>query len=131
MDRRITLVINLNTLFFFFFNDTATTEIYTLSLHDALPISFLVHARQESGVPAQAVGPGPVPLVPGRLRHLHGDPPRRGPRAADGDAWLRRRSDDRAGRLSHRLHLGPRRRPGDLFLAARWHGREAPDGGRR
>src|SRR6266566_9828708 len=25
-------------LFFFFFNDTATTEIYTLSLHDALPI---------------------------------------------------------------------------------------------
>src|SRR5947199_6453257 len=28
-------------LFFFFFNDTATTEIYTLSLHDALPISTL------------------------------------------------------------------------------------------
>src|SRR3712207_9510999 len=27
-------------LFFFFFNDTATTEIYTLSLHDALPISW-------------------------------------------------------------------------------------------
>src|SRR2546422_10685718 len=26
-------------LYFFFFNDTATTEIYTLSLHDALPIS--------------------------------------------------------------------------------------------
>src|SRR2546426_12710463 len=26
------------TLFFFFFNDTATTEIYTLCLHDALPI---------------------------------------------------------------------------------------------
>src|SRR3712207_7319091 len=29
----------------FFFNDTATTEIYTLSLHDALPI-FLVQQRQ-------------------------------------------------------------------------------------
>src|SRR5260221_8587634 len=28
--------------FFFFFNDTATTEIYTLSLHDALPISSLL-----------------------------------------------------------------------------------------
>src|SRR2546430_17593156 len=28
--------------FFFFFNDTATTEIYTLSLHDALPISGFV-----------------------------------------------------------------------------------------
>ena len=27
---------------FFFFNDTATTEIYTLSLHDALPIFFLL-----------------------------------------------------------------------------------------
>src|SRR5256886_13035363 len=27
-----------NTIVFFFFNDTATTEIYTLSLHDALPI---------------------------------------------------------------------------------------------
>src|SRR2546422_5734760 len=29
------------TITFFFFNDTATTEIYTLSLHDALPISRL------------------------------------------------------------------------------------------
>src|SRR5256885_4656886 len=29
-----------NPFFFFFFNDTATTEIYTLSLHDALPISW-------------------------------------------------------------------------------------------
>ena len=28
-------------LFCFFFNDTATTEIYTLSLHDALPIFFV------------------------------------------------------------------------------------------
>src|SRR3712207_7475794 len=28
---------------YFFFNDTATTEIYTLSLHDALPISFGHH----------------------------------------------------------------------------------------
>src|SRR2546426_8711612 len=31
---------------FFFFNDTATTEIYTLSLHDALPISM-----EEEGIP--------------------------------------------------------------------------------
>src|SRR5205085_12672776 len=30
---------------FFFFNDTATTEIYTLSLHDALPISLLASRR--------------------------------------------------------------------------------------
>src|SRR5256885_11001614 len=33
---------------FFFFNDTATTEIYTLSLHDALPISQL-HRRRRRG----------------------------------------------------------------------------------
>src|SRR5258708_14154152 len=37
------------TFLFFFFNDTATTEIYTLSLHDALPISsqaaFLSHGK--------------------------------------------------------------------------------------
>src|SRR2546428_9127494 len=32
-------------LFFFFFNDTATTEIYTLSLHDALPISRAIPCR--------------------------------------------------------------------------------------
>src|SRR5256884_9596694 len=32
-------------MFFFFFNDTATTEIYTLSLHDALPIFSLDGAR--------------------------------------------------------------------------------------
>src|SRR2546430_11640880 len=30
---------------FFFFNDTATTEIYTLSLHDALPIYLLAGSR--------------------------------------------------------------------------------------
>src|SRR2546429_6021546 len=37
----------LTPFFFFFFNDTATTEIYTLSLHDALPISdFRREARR-------------------------------------------------------------------------------------
>src|SRR5258707_14747035 len=34
---------------FFFFNDTATTEIYTLSLHDALPISRASALRQVVG----------------------------------------------------------------------------------
>src|SRR5688572_32840682 len=33
------VVTSTRTIIFFFFNDTATTEIYTLSLHDALPIS--------------------------------------------------------------------------------------------
>src|SRR2546423_7556465 len=32
-------------ILFFFFNDTATTEIYTLSLHDALPISLAARAQ--------------------------------------------------------------------------------------
>src|SRR5260221_12217197 len=33
---------------FFFFNDTATTEIYTLSLHDALPISLAWYEAAET-----------------------------------------------------------------------------------
>src|SRR5690348_18513386 len=49
----------------FFFNDTATTEIYTLSLHDALPISF------------DRVRHGAEPAVRrrggDRLRHRRGD----------------------------------------------------------
>src|SRR2546430_10293447 len=36
-------------LSFFFFNDTATTEIYTLSLHDALPISARVRQHRLEG----------------------------------------------------------------------------------
>src|SRR4051794_41827395 len=36
--------------FFFFFNDTATTEIYTLSLHDALPICNFILAQPDVGV---------------------------------------------------------------------------------
>src|SRR5216684_8353954 len=38
---------------FFFFNDTATTEIYTLSLHDALPICEL----ERLGVRVNAIAP--------------------------------------------------------------------------
>ena len=47
-------------VFFFFFNDTATTEIYTLSLHDALPISlselqtcFVVGRSHRARIPAE------------------------------------------------------------------------------
>src|SRR6267378_8683857 len=35
---------------FFFFNDTATTEIYTLSLHDALPISRHLQVLERAGL---------------------------------------------------------------------------------
>src|SRR4028118_292094 len=37
-------------LFFFFFNDTATTEIYTLSLHDALPILVGTKGSYDEGM---------------------------------------------------------------------------------
>src|SRR5256885_12092813 len=40
--------------YFFFFNDTATTEIYTLSLHDALPISF---GESSSAIAASGAAP--------------------------------------------------------------------------
>src|SRR2546430_13090922 len=44
-------------MFFFFFNDTATTEIYPLSLHDALPIFVYADGRyQVKGVPDRALG---------------------------------------------------------------------------
>src|SRR3712207_9026827 len=61
-------------LYCFFFNDTATTEIYTLSLHDALPISVpvraagravdrpRVHEGDQAG-PAAGVPRGPVHVV--------------------------------------------------------------------
>src|SRR3712207_8126071 len=43
-------------MFFFFFNDPATTEIYTLSLHDALPISHDDPQRDAARVRLLAVG---------------------------------------------------------------------------
>src|SRR5256885_12490116 len=49
--------------FFFFFNDTATTEIYTLSLHDALPISR-VGARAGQGGGGRKRGVRPAPRRP-------------------------------------------------------------------
>ena len=48
----------------FFFNDTATTEIYTLSLHDALPI-FRAIAREVAPKRINIVSPGTIdtPMV--------------------------------------------------------------------
>src|SRR3712207_2309375 len=56
---------------FFFFNDTATTEIYTLSLHDALPIYRGPRGAQAAAEQHGRWGFGPVPggvaaAVPGR-----------------------------------------------------------------
>src|SRR5256885_13932251 len=61
-------------MFFFFFNDTATTEIYTLSLHDALPIS----RARASGDVVQNLIRGPV------HRPDDGDRAHIGPEAVDG-----------------------------------------------
>src|SRR5687768_17998399 len=72
----------------FFFNDTATTEIYTLSLHDALPIfSRPGHpAARRRPVPGQpAGGAGDASADPGRA-HL-------------------RRSEEHTSELQSRLHL--------------------------
>src|SRR5205809_5023494 len=43
-------------ILFFFFNDTSTTEIYTLSLHDALPISRVRLVRIDVNRTRRAVG---------------------------------------------------------------------------
>src|SRR5437588_7558548 len=45
---------------FFFFNDTATTEIYTLSLHDALPICIGPSRQSPLRRPGRALEPQPV-----------------------------------------------------------------------
>src|SRR2546430_12402988 len=53
-------------IIFFFFNDTATTEIYTLSLHDALPISS-AWTIWEQKFHASAIGPEWAQSWPERL----------------------------------------------------------------
>src|SRR2546425_4151694 len=52
-----------NCIFFFFFNDTATTEIYTLSLHDALPIYAGQATRQDLAALRQEPAQRAVVLV--------------------------------------------------------------------
>src|SRR2546430_17000449 len=68
---------------FFFFNDTATTEIYTLSLHDALPISHLSKPGSEDRARSPHVALRTDP--PGRPAFHHGLPGhRQAPDAAHG-----------------------------------------------
>src|SRR3989337_4179696 len=58
---------------FFFFNDTATTEIYTLSLHDALPISAPRLRRRRGRRGGQVVqAPGHGDRKSTRLNSSHG-----------------------------------------------------------
>src|SRR2546429_9636156 len=72
--------------FFFFFNDTATTEIYTLSLHDALPI-WAPDRRGRDLRPADAPQRSAVSA--------------RGP----GESRERDRSEEHTSELQSRLHL--------------------------
>src|SRR3712207_8452900 len=70
-----------NVILCFFFNDTATTEIYTLSLHDALPICSIVDADEWRWVEERATGgfnhlllATAVPVLPGPgMHHLQVD----------------------------------------------------------
>src|SRR2546422_6743154 len=86
---------------FFFFNDTATTEIYTLSLHDALPIYD--RAARERGRPlgldavrdALVVGPRPRHSAAHRYRV---------DRRVSG-AVVGARSEEHTSELQSRLHL--------------------------
>src|SRR6202049_5243803 len=52
-------MLSFSILYVFFFNDTATTEIYTLSLHDALPISIPASAGSR-GFRQSIVDPAPA-----------------------------------------------------------------------
>src|SRR3712207_8386127 len=82
---------------FFFFNDTATTEIYTLSLHDALPICCRRGRRPPPARSRCRRAPAAAPAP--RLR-----PPRRpapGPPARP----ARRRSEEHTSELQSRQYL--------------------------
>src|SRR3712207_8707424 len=84
----------------FFFNDTATTEIYTLSLHDALPISRW---------PPRGRGPGPRRCPTRRSRPDRPDHRSGGTRApsATGDGRRRTcsRSEEHTSELQSRQYL--------------------------
>src|SRR3712207_7111312 len=86
----------------FFFNDTATTEIYTLSLHDALPI-FLTPAR-----PLRLVGPERRRVFQHQRAHqlrasyADGQRDRAAQRVADHD---RPRSEEHTSELQSRQYL--------------------------
>src|SRR2546422_10673316 len=81
---------------FFFFNDTATTEIYTLSLHDALPISSAMGCADGSGLNQCARASSDT---------LRRDMIQRLQRSARGRRRARCRSEEHTSELQSRLHL--------------------------
>src|SRR2546422_7486238 len=92
-----------SSLSFFFFNDTATTEIYTLSLHDALPISLRLVRDGKSPHAARRAKRAAAHHPPG-----HRERERRGRGSVVGRLAGRRRSDrseEHTSELQSRLHL--------------------------
>src|SRR3712207_5545869 len=93
-------------MFVFFFNDTATTEIYTLSLHDALPISSV--GSSFPGARRGAAGGCPAGRRPVRRRgdRRGGARRRRHAGAGAGGGTARRlRSEEHTSELQSRQYL--------------------------
>src|SRR2546430_17670148 len=90
-------------MFFFFFNDTATTEIYTLSLHDALPI-YGARERHAAagGEPARAYERS---HHAGRMGRADG--PDRRDRRLPPSAFRRHATASRTGALARHRPRGP------------------------
>src|SRR5947208_5921740 len=76
---------------FFFFNDPATTEIYTLSLHDALPIAELLLAQKRQHSPLQAHHGADEGIEDDEQRELREILPQSEPHLAHSPVRLRRR----------------------------------------
>src|SRR3712207_7082656 len=90
-------------LYTFFFNDTATTEIYTLSLHDALPISAVGQRGRDHPGLDQAVGLGFRHVEPRLVMPEQGRP---GPGAIEHVRPLWRvRSEEHTSELQSRQYL--------------------------
>src|SRR2546429_1010326 len=85
--------------FFFFFNDTATTEIYTLSLHDALPI--LETPEDQLAITARSLTPSVVPDSNLALTHVSGG----NWNLVVTSATAEPRSEEHTSELQSRLHL--------------------------
>src|SRR3712207_9437674 len=85
---------------FFFFNDTATTEIYTLSLHDALPIS---EREQRHQTQHQQVGERVLPEPGLELAHEPAGPGAQ--RVAKGSPGCQVRSEEHTSELQSRQYL--------------------------
>src|SRR3712207_8249859 len=88
---------------FFVFNDTATTEIYTLSLHDALPISRVRHRQQRQGAVVGREDPRQRGRGRDRGRQQRGR--RRLVREGALARRLRRRSEEHTSELQSRQYL--------------------------